>query len=350
MRSFKEMNFRKDTLFVRAAVVVLVLSVAIGLMTQAVFAQNTYVITDGDRVFVHTTYATDPAAILNEAGLSLGKDDTYTTQEGDGVSAITVKRIQMVHVDDGGEKLVTGTYGETVESLLTRLNVSLEGNVTVSEPLNAQTYDGMEITVHHTVLNTETYSRVIPFETEYCYDASVPEGKQVVLVEGRDGQMQCTAQVSYEDGVEVARDLISQTVIDAPVNALVATGTLKEDQVQEPAPYTIEGNYITLSTGEVLRFREMRIMEATAYSCGEQTGLTALGTTARVGAIAVDPTVIPYGTRVFIVSCDGEYIYGVATAEDCGGLIIGDRIDLYMETVAECFVFGRRDVRMYILG
>lgn len=77
--------------------------------------------------------------------------------------------------------------------------------------------------------------------------------------------------------------------------------------------------------------------------------MTALGTTARYGAIAVDPSVIPYGTQMYIVSDDGVYIYGYAVAEDCGGAIRGNMIDLYFDTVAECFEFGRRACTVYIL-
>ena len=77
---------------------------------------------------------------------------------------------------------------------------------------------------------------------------------------------------------------------------------------------------------------------------------TATGTTVRVGTVAVDPTVIPYGTRMFIVSNDGNYVYGIGTAEDCGGAIKGNRLDLYYPTDAECFAFGRIGCTVYFLG
>jgi 3D (Asp-Asp-Asp) domain-containing protein len=78
--------------------------------------------------------------------------------------------------------------------------------------------------------------------------------------------------------------------------------------------------------------------------------ITATGTTVRIGTVAVDPTLIPYGTRMFIVTDDGQYIYGIATAEDCGGGIKGDRIDLYFPTYDECMEFGRRPTTIYFLG
>ena len=104
---------------------------------------------------------------------------------------------------------------------------------------------------------------------------------------------------------------------------------------------------ITLPTGEVLTYTGTLQVKATAYAVH---GTTATGTRSRVGAIAVDPKVIPYGTRMFIVTKDGSYIYGVATAEDCGGAIKGKRLDLFYETDAECRRFGIRYCDVYFLG
>jgi len=78
--------------------------------------------------------------------------------------------------------------------------------------------------------------------------------------------------------------------------------------------------------------------------------ITATGTTVRWGTVAVDPRFIPYGTRMFIMTSDGSYIYGISVAEDCGGAIKGDRLDLYMPTYYECIQFGIRDCMVYFLG
>ena len=77
---------------------------------------------------------------------------------------------------------------------------------------------------------------------------------------------------------------------------------------------------------------------------------TANGTPTRVGAIAVDPKVIPYWTKMYIVTQDGEYIYGVAVAEDCGTAIKGKWVDLFYETYEEACKFGRRQVDIYFLA
>ena len=68
-----------------------------------------------------------------------------------------------------------------------------------------------------------------------------------------------------------------------------------------------------------------------------------------MGAIAVDPNVIPLGSKLYIVSADGEYLYGYCVAEDTGGAIKGNTVDLYYNTYDECIQFGRRDVLVYVI-
>ena len=101
------------------------------------------------------------------------------------------------------------------------------------------------------------------------------------------------------------------------------------------------------------------VMKASAYdlsfeSCGKRPGdrgygITASGTKARPGVVAVDPKVIPLGTKLYIESMDGTGSYGYASAEDKGGAIKGNRIDLFFSSRSDALKFGRRQVKVYIL-
>ena len=147
----RKQNTRKRKMhIIRMAVVVIPLILL--LLSQTAFAQNTYVITDGDRVLVHTSSATDPAVVLTEAGLALGADDTYTTQTGIGRSEITVQRVQNVTIDYCGEILEVSSTSETVGQLLQRLDLTVGSDMNVSVPMEAEAEDGMIITVSRTVL------------------------------------------------------------------------------------------------------------------------------------------------------------------------------------------------------
>ena len=89
---------KKSSVLIRVLAMLLPIVCIVLLLSLTAFAKNTYLINDGDRVLIYTTYATDPAEILNEAGLELGTNDTYTTREGDGVSEIRIIREQTVRV------------------------------------------------------------------------------------------------------------------------------------------------------------------------------------------------------------------------------------------------------------
>lgn len=360
---------KKHTVLTRVTALLLPIVCIVLLLTQTAFAKNTYLINDGGKVLIHTTYATDPAEVLDEAGLELGRDDTYTTQSGLGMSEITVQRKQAVQILYGDKTISTSSYGETVEELLQRLEIAMTEEDVASVAMNTMTYDGMVITISHSVTVEETYTTAVPFETEYCYDASLAEGETVVLTQGVEGQILNKANVHYVDGTEVSRTVVSETVVSEPVNALVAIGTAvempeyperpaeepKQDTQEAPAGSdmpVIGDGVITTPDGEVLTYTDTMQVVATAYHNTDPgcTIYTAIGTLCRVGAIAVDPTVIPYGTRMYIVSNDGVYIYGIAVAEDCGGAIKGNRVDLYFDTVPECLTFGIRDCTIYFLG
>ena len=184
----------------------------------------------------------------------------------------------------------------------------------------------------------------------YCEDPSLPAGKREILFSGQVGKSWQTCLVTYKNGKETGKEVLQEEVLQPPVSQIVAVGT--GESLEKDRAYPLFGeNCIITEDGQVLEFSHQGQFRATAYTAGEPgvDGITATGTQARVGAIAVDPKVIPYGTKMFIVSEDGKYIYGEATAEDCGGAIKGNRIDLYFNTLGECNTFGVRMCQVYFL-
>ncbi len=351
MQVFTPMLFKRKNLVIRSVALLLPVICLVALLTPVVFAKTTYVITDGAEVHIYESYATNPEDVLSKVGVELNPDDTYTTQPGNGVSEITVQRSQNVVIHNCGETVEAVAFGETLEQLLTRLGISVQAQHTVSMPLDTLTYDGMEVRIDYILSTEEIYTVDIPFETTYCYDPNLPEGQEKVLVAGVTGQMRVAANVVYTNAQESNRSVIEETVIQQPVNQIIAIGTNTGNQNTPDVPAIGDGIIVT-TTGEILTYTKAMKFKATAYTKTDAgcDDYTALGTLARVGAIAVDPKVIPYGTRMFIVSDDGQYIYGIATAEDCGGGVQGNHVDLYFDTTAECFKFGVRSVTIYFLG
>ena len=317
-------------------------------LTPAALAK-TYVITDGDRTITYTTFATDPTEILTEAGMALEENDTYTTQDG---SSITIRRAMEVCLIYRGEPIRVTSTGETVMELLDRLGLEIGRQDTLSPSPDTLISDGMTIRVDTSLTRQETYTATIPHETLFCADASLPEGTQEVLVEGRDGELLCTAEVSYLNSQEVERKILSENQTIAPITEVIAQGTAVPSEPEGSDMPIIHDGYILMPSGEVLTYYKTDNVTATGYTHTDAgcDMITSTGTTVRYGTAAVDPRFIPYGTRMLIVSHDGQRYYGIATAEDCGGAIKRDRMDLYFPTYEECIEFGRRRCTIYFLG
>lgn len=348
----KRFAVKRQTNPLRSVLILIpVLAVLVTFLAVPAFAKNTYVITDGSRTFTYSTFATDPGRVLNEAGLELDENDTYTTHVDDGTASITIRRSQSITIEQHGKPFTVTSFGESVGDLLTRLNITLEENDVLSLSQDLQTYDGMQIRIDQVLDLEQTYTSPIPYGTTYCYDASLPEGTQAVLAPGVSGELLCSATVTYVNGKESGRTVHSEVVASAPVTEVIAIGTAGVEAVSPSEMPVIGDDYIILPTGEVLTYTGTMNVGATAYYCEPwERGITYSGTKARVGEIAVDPDVIPLGTRMFIISNDGAYVYGIAIAEDTGYLIDGTRVDLYFNTYQECVEFGYRECTVYFLG
>ena len=375
MRTIKQFVTGKTRHMValRWITLVVILATTALLLTLPATAQTKYVITDGDNVIVCLSNSTDPQEVIEEAGLKLGESDTYTTHISDGVSEIHITRVQMISVKDGDQVYVVGSYGGDVEDVLQSLDITLSGTDTLSCTLDTATYDGMVVEITRVVLETQEYDQPIPFQTRVLEDASLAPGEEKVLRSGVEGQIHYVAQITYENGEEIKRAILSQQMVAAPQEAIILRGvdrSVMEQGFDHVDDYIISNDWYSYTPptqeemlnateqkfvpGTNLSYDEAVLFEATAYTCNSYeyvgNGITFTGTEARVGAIAVDPEVIPLGTKMYIASADGEYIYGYCVAEDTGGLIKGNLVDLYYDTHDECIQFGRRDIIIYFLN
>ena len=365
----------------RVLLITAMAAILAGALSFVVFAQNSYVITDGENVTVCRSFSSDPDTILDEAGISLSEEDTYTTAYTDGVNRITIRRLQTVTIVYRGMRTTATSYGEPVSELLERMGIFLSEGDTLSCESSAYTHDGLQIEIVHRGTQILTQDEVIPYETVYFEDPSLAPDEEVVLVQGRDGLIHRETEIFFENGNEVSRKTLKETTKAAMVKQVVLCGIdrIIMEQPEEKETWSSSGGsgssssssggsssggsssggsssgssssggVLTTASGDTIRYTKVLSCTATAYSCEGYVGHTYSGTVARVGAIAVDPSVIPLGTRMYIVTDDGRYIYGFCTAEDIGGSIKGNKVDLYFDTIAECWQFGVRACTVYIL-
>lgn len=171
----------------------------------------------------------------------------------------------------------------------------------------------------------------LPFPTRRVQDPSLPSGEIEVREPGRSGLLLKKFEVTTENGKEVRRREFQEEILRHPKPQIIAYGTRAPAAAQR---ISSRGGL----PGE--RIRQVLTMTATAYTYTGNS--TATGVWPYVGGVAVDPAVIPLGSKLYIEG------YGPAQAVDTGGLIKGDRVDLFFESAEECFSWGKRKVNVYV--
>ncbi len=310
-------------------------------------ASKTVVIAhDGQEVEIKT-FSNTVENILKKQGIEVDEEDKVIPQLHEKVTdgtRIEIHRAFEIQLVMGEEEKAIKTAESTVEKLLSSLEIELDELDRVEpgleEPLQAG--DVVEVTrIDEEIVQEE---QKIPYQTLVKYNESLEHGITKVVQAGKDGSKEVTSKITFEDGIEVAREVVDEVVHQEAVNEIIEKGTL---------------NYLITSRGEVSRYRRVLTVQATAYDAGYAStgknpgdpyyGITSTGTKVRPGVVAVDPKVIPLGSKLYIESPDGKVSYGYAVAEDTGSAIKGNRIDIYYESRSEALRFGRKTLRVYVL-
>ena len=280
------------------------------------------------------TYEKTVGDFLEKEGIVLKNKDLVSPsldKEIDKDMKIVISSPKSYHIKDGDKTLIAEANGYTVADVLDNLNIKLNKLDRVSLPLDEIAKEGMEIKIDRVVVENLENKIEIPFETESRENKDMFEGEKKVITKGEVGQKIESLKNTYVNGLLETTEVLKSEITKDPVKEVVEVGTKKG---------TVAPN------GK--NAKRVIVMQATAYdpTAGSKT---AMGTRARVGAVAVDPKVIPLGSKLYIESMDGFASYGYATAEDTGGAIKGNRIDLFYNSNAEANRFGRRNVKVYVL-
>jgi len=267
---------------------------------------------------------------------------------------MTIDRAVPVEVTADGKVETYLTPEKTVKAFFETENIVLNEKDKLSLGIDDSIQNGMKMTIVRVTSEIIEEKESIAFAVQENKDSTLLKGKSVVKQEGTQGEKKITKEVTYEDGVEVARVELSTEVVKDPVDKIVAIGTKVPPAPKPAAPVQTakkpSSSSIVASRGgsvpSSLNYSKSFRVEATAYALD---GITATGTKpVRVeggwSTIAVDPRVIPLGTKVYIEN------YGYAVAEDTGGAIKGNKIDVYMNSRSAALSWGRRTVTIYILN
>ncbi len=262
------------------------------------------------------------------------------------LNEIYIKRAVPVKIEADGQQTEIMTYADTVEEMLEDSPVKpwgidrLEG-AQLADSISAN----MSLRIVRVSENIVNETESIPREVQKKANKKLDEGYERVLSPGQDGRVERQYKVVEEDGVEVSRQMLSETVLQAPITRIMEFGTALS---------------LKTSRGDTVRYSKVMDMKATAYTASLKDtgkapghplfGITATGIKVKKGVIAVDPRVIPLYTRVYVEILGDIPDYGYAIAADVGGAIKGNKIDLYYDSQEYVDWFGVQKVKVYILS
>ena len=259
-----------------------------------------------------------------------------------------------VTVQHNGRTVTAASQGERLPVFLDRCGIRLGSDEMVELDLT-----GDELSLR--ISSSLTYQHFVTVETDYTVertpDPLMDKGTEVVIRKGVSGHIIET----YEDTM-VRGEVVSTRYVGASHDTshaeLIRYGTrvyevARDDTIDRVVPNADgEGGLLYFKSGDTMTYSNVRACSSTAYYSGGYGGAawtTAVGASVGIGTIAVDPTVIPYYTKMFIQTTTGSRVYGMGTALDCGGAIKGNIVDLWFPTYADCRSWGRRAVTVYIL-
>lgn len=280
----------------------------------------------GSQTVMVRTQGGTVAEALKKAKVSLRKEDvvspTLNTPLKEGMQIYVDKAAKVTIYHDGKQQSIW-TRKKTVREVLGAAGVSVGKLDWVTPGLDGQAGSKIAITRVQEKQLVEVFT--VPFKVETRADNSLLRGMRKVITKGVPGQSKRLVRMVYTNGKLALKTVLQTIVIKPPQNQVFAVGTVR-----------------TVSRGgQPLNFRDSMLMEASGYS---HTGYrTSTGRIPVRGVAAVDPRVIPMGTKVYV---DG---YGYAVAADRGSAIIGQHIDLFFDTEREAVRWGRKMVRVYIL-
>ena len=222
-----------------------------------------------------------------------------------------------------------GTVGNAKCGDIMRIYLDIDENQVIREDGEDATKDGMIISVDTVTYGTATETEYTDYGTQYVDVRTIPKGTTQTYSAGVKGEIAHTYTITYVNGVETGREKTGEKVVKNAQDAVIYRGV---------------GGYITVG-GKQYSYSYYIDCKTTVY-CLE--GITASGKPVGYDVIAVDPSVIPLGTKVFV---DDPYTYvGFREAADTGGAIKGNFIDIWFKKGDPNFsAYGVRRARVYIL-
>lgn len=291
------------------------------------------------------TRVEDPEELMDLSGIVAEEEDSvYFTAFNGNLASLSIQRAVPITVYADGVEHVTKLAGGTVAEALEACGVTLGENDYTEPSLHTAASQDEPITVHRVEYQDTVTYESIPYETEYVYTSLYYRNKKrtTVMQQGKEGTNEITHRLRIVDGEVESSQVVSVVMNEAPVNTVIKAYKAGAPVSDLSGPEVVNGvpsSYTAVYTGR-----------ATGYSASRGRGASGLGL--GYGTVAVNPNLIPYGTKLYITSTDGRFVYGYAIATDTGTALQNGccLVDLFYETYDEALLNGVQQVNVYVVG
>ncbi len=295
--------------------------------------KTVHVVVDDSLGEVTTTFETTAMRVdsfLEEHNIDyVSEQDVIDVELHDGIDDemnIHITKAFPVSVTADGETHTLITLPTTVREVLAELCIMPGENDILSVGMDDPVYKDEEIILQRVRTEYETERVETKFEVKYVADSSLVIGETKVEQKGRKGVKEETYEITYVDGKEVERTLYQTETVKKRRDKLIHYGTK-----------LLSGRPSGLKYKEKIS----RVRAVSYHYGGNPRG--SYGLSCEYGTCAVDPDLIPLGSLLYIEG------YGYAIANDVGGAIKGKTVDVYMERMEQCGIWGARWCDVYIV-
>ena len=340
------------------AVVSLVLTVTAILLT-VFWSARTVTVFDGTNHYTASGSASNIPAVLAKLSLPKVNSDIVSVENHAVATKVKIHYLVPLTVKIGDKSETYNVLqGIKLSDALKENGIKYDEHDIISLSLDSNINDTttVEITDIEYGIATEVLS--IPFGNDVLYSSKYDTNTSFTEP-GKAGSKTITYSVKYVNGVRVSSTIIDEKVTEYAIDETTVIGTsapqfmygsaTKADDVPCISKLDAPDDLLLDSNGKPIKYSSKKTLRATAYT---HTGNNmSTGIYPKPGYVAVDPKEIPYGTKMYIVSADGRYVYGYAIATDTGGFILGNLtdMDLFFNTENECVQFGRRNIVVYFV-
>ena len=347
-RIFNSRQMRVSCMAVMTALTIAVVT----LLGNSIYTVNIF---DGENTYTIRTLSNNVTNVLSNANLKSSSYSIARTKVEGRTTSIEIIYTYPVFITQGDKTTEISFTGGTVGDALKIAGITVDEYDFVEPSVDTEIEKTIYIDYTDISYVDGSYTEAIPYSTKTVYSSSVLKG-ETSLKAGTNGVKEVSFTEKFVNGVSVEKTVTGSNILSEPVNAVKTIGTkdvvkaVKTSADVKSISVLSPSSAIELdANGNPVKYKSKMTVRATAYTYTGNNCST--GVAPKPGYIAVNPKVIPYGTKLYIKSPNGSIIYGYAVAADTGGFIkrFPTGIDLFMSSKSACTNFGVRNMEVYIL-